>query len=51
MTITIIQRLWKEGGKKKKIEGACGHKAVKGSHQEKKHLLWKCLWSCGTLKF
>jgi len=35
MTITIIQKLWKENSKKENyFESACGHRAVKGRHQE-----------------
>jgi hypothetical protein len=36
MTVTIIEGLWKEGSiiKKNYFEGACGHRAVKGRHQE-----------------
>ncbi len=36
MTVTIIKGLWKESSlmKKNYFEGACGHMAVKGKHQE-----------------
>jgi hypothetical protein len=35
MTITIIQKLWKENSKKENyFESVCGHRAEKGRHQE-----------------
>jgi len=52
MTVTIIQGLWKEGSKKKKIiVKVLVATELWKEGSKKKNLLWSCLWPCGALKF